>query len=187
MIKLRKDYEGYKNKNYGIILNLIRIILNPGFITIFIFRITDFFYRLNKKIFYLPSKILMLIPRVLFGIEIEVGADIDSGFKIVHGNGIVIGHKVKISKNVTICQQVTIGGNNNKRRELDNEIIEQPILREGVRISPGAKVIGPIIIGKNSIIGVNSVVTKDILDTSTVVGNNRVLKKENNENTIYKQ
>lgn len=186
MKKLYKDFKKYKNEEYGIIINFLKIILNPGFITMIFFRIADFIYCINRKYMYFFSKIIMLIPRILFGIEIEIGAEIGEGFKIVHGNGIVIGHKVKIGKNVIVAQQVTIGGNNLKKRELDGKILEQPIIKDGVRISPGAKVIGPIIVGENALIGVNSVITKDVSDNMIMIGNNQKLREKKNENSIYK-
>lgn len=45
-------------------------------------------------------------------------------------------------------------------------------------IGAGAKIIGSIVIGSNVCIGANAVVTKNIPDNCTVVGFNRVLKKE---------
>ena len=51
-----------------------------------------------------------------------------------------------------------------------------PILEEGVYVSMGAKVLGPITIGAWSVIGANAVVTEDIPPFSTVFGNNRILR-----------
>ena len=43
------------------------------------------------------------------------------------------------------------------------------IVGNNVRISAGAKVVGPITVGDNSIIGVNAVITKDVPPNSIVV------------------
>jgi serine acetyltransferase len=51
-----------------------------------------------------------------------------------------------------------------------------PILEEGVYISPGAKVLGPVRIGAWTVIGANAVVTEDIPAFATVIGMNRVLR-----------
>lgn len=175
--KIKEDFNMYKNFKYGFLINFFKILLNPGFLSIFIFRIADFLYTINSKVFYFPAKVIMLVPRILFSIEIEIGATINSGLKIVHGSGIVIGHKVVIGKNVVICQQVTLGGNNYKIRSFNDLIIEQPIIKDSVRLSPGAKVIGPIVIEKNSIIGVNAVVTKDVLEGEVIIGYNKRIEK----------
>ena len=51
-----------------------------------------------------------------------------------------------------------------------------PILEEGVYVSMGAKVLGPVTIGAWSVIGANAVVTEDVPPFSTVFGNNRILR-----------
>ena len=56
---------------------------------------------------------------------------------------------------------------------LDNK---WPTLEEGVYVSMGAKVLGPVRIGAWSVIAANAVVTEDIPPFSTVFGNNRILR-----------
>ena len=43
-------------------------------------------------------------------------------------------------------------------------------LQENVVIGSGAQILGPVVIGKNSLIGANAVVTKDVPDKSIMVG-----------------
>ncbi|MGL5459124.1 MAG: serine O-acetyltransferase [Cetobacterium sp.] len=175
--KLKKDYRKYYNKNFNVVINIIRILLNPGFITIFLYRIANFLYELSPVWLYFFSKILMLIPRILFGIEIEIGAKIGGGLAIAHGVGIVIGSKVIIEENVDIYQGVTLGGNN-KIRELKEKSMEQPLIKDNVRLAPGCKILGPVIIEKNCIIGANCVVTKDIPINSLVISGGKIIIKD---------
>ncbi|MGL4537657.1 MAG: serine O-acetyltransferase [Cetobacterium sp.] len=177
---LTKDYKKYYNKKFNPLINIIRIFLNPGFISVGIYRIANFLYELSPVWLYFFSKILMLIPRILFGIEIEIGAKIGYGFGIIHGTGIVIGSKVIIGENVDIYQGVTLGGNN-KIRELNKEKIEHPIIKNNVRLSPGCKIFGPVIIEKNCIIGANCVVTKDIPINSLVISSGKIIINEREE------
>ncbi|MFR9019881.1 MAG: serine O-acetyltransferase [Fusobacterium sp.] len=114
-MKIYKDYLNYKTSENKI-YNFVRTLLYPSFIAIVLFRFADGIYHLNKKIFYFPAKIIMLIPRILFGIDISIGAEIGEGLTIGHGCGIVIGTNAIIGKNVSIAQQVTIGGNYGKTR-----------------------------------------------------------------------
>lgn len=60
----------------------------------------------------------------------------------------------------------------------DNYIGKQHI-KEGTLIGTGARILGELTIGKNCVIGANSVVTRDIPDNSIVVGYNVVKKKDN--------
>ena len=93
--------------------------------------------------------------------SISPGAKIDSGLSLPHPDGVIIGEKSTIGKNVTIYQQVTIGQNHGK----------YPTIGDNVIIYAGAKIIGGINIGDNSIIGANAVVTKDIPANSIWGGN----------------
>lgn len=57
-----------------------------------------------------------------------------------------------------------------------------PTVGDYVTIGAGAKLIGPIHIGNRVTIGANAVVTKDVPDGATVVGNpGRVIRIDNKE------
>src|SRR3954466_10454869 len=104
--------------------------------------------------------------RFLTSIDIHPGATIGKRFFLDHGFS-VIGESAVIDDDVTIYQHVTLGGTNpttgvgGKRH---------PTIRSGVVIGSGAQVLGPIEIGEGAKIGANSVVTKDVVPGSTVVG-----------------
>jgi serine acetyltransferase len=51
-----------------------------------------------------------------------------------------------------------------------------PTLEEGVYVSMGAMILGPVVVGAWSVIGANAVVTEDVPAFSTVFGNNRILR-----------
>lgn len=167
-MKILKDYRRYSSEKKGKLENMIGILLYPGFITILIFRLADFIYRKNKK-FYFISKILMLIPRVLFGIDISVGAEIGEGFCIGHGCGLVIGSFVRIGKNCSVAQQVTLGGNFGKEGIYKGIKISQPVLEDNCFVGPGAKLLGPVILGENSIVGANVVIINKSYDKNSKI------------------
>ena len=56
-----------------------------------------------------------------------------------------------------------------------------PVLREGVYVGPGARILGHVIVGEWSVIGANAVVTIDVSPYSVVVGHNKVLDKKSTE------
>lgn len=102
--------------------------------------------------------------RFLTGIEIHPGAKIGSRLFIDHGMGVVIGETAEIGSCVTLYHGVTLGGtslNKGKRH---------PTLEDNVVVGAGAKVLGDIVIGKNSRIGANAVVVKSVPPNSVVVG-----------------
>ena len=85
---------------------------------------------------------------------------IGKGLFIQHGFATIIAAK-SIGDNCWINQQVTIGFSNKTA---------SPEINDNVTINAGAKVIGGVRVGKNSIIGANAVVVKNVPDNCTVVG-----------------
>lgn len=99
-----------------------------------------------------------------YGIEIHPAAKIGKGVFIDHGVGVVIGETTEIGDNVTIYQGVTLGGTGKDVGK------RHPTIKDGVMISAGSKVLGPVVIGEYSKIGAGSVVLKDVPPHCTVVG-----------------
>lgn len=126
----------------------------------------------NKRFFWL-GRMFSHIGRWLTGIEIHPGATIGRRVFIDHGMGVVIGETAVIGDDCTLYHGVTLGGtswNKGKRH---------PTLEAGVVIGAGAKVLGPITIGKNAKIGSNAVVVKDVPENATAVGiPARILEEE---------
>lgn len=98
------------------------------------------------------------------GIEIHPGAKIGRRVCIDHGNGIVIGETTEIGDDVMIYQGVTLGGTG---KDIGKR---HPTIESGVMIGSGAKVLGPITIGKNAKVAAGAVVVKDVDPNCTVVG-----------------
>lgn len=98
------------------------------------------------------------------GIEIHPGATIGRRVVIDHGHGIVIGETTEIGDDVMIYQGVTLGGTG---KDIGKR---HPTIEKGVMIGAGAKVLGPIVIGKNSKVAAGAVVVRDVEPNCTVVG-----------------
>jgi serine O-acetyltransferase len=83
---------------------------------------------------------------------------------IDHGMGVVIGQTAEIADDCTLYHGVTLGGTSWKKGK------RHPTLENGVVVGAGAKILGPITVGENSLIGSNSVVVRDVPKESTMVG-----------------
>ena len=143
--------------------NYIEILLfYPGVHALGWYRISHLLYQL--RLIFL-AKVLMNLGKWLTGIEIHPGATIGKGLFIDHGLGVVIGETSIIGDNVTIFQGVTLGGRGNETTKQ-----RHPTLCDGVMIAAGAKVLGPITIGKEAKVGANAVVLKDVPAYATAVG-----------------
>jgi acetyltransferase-like isoleucine patch superfamily enzyme len=87
--------------------------------------------------------------------------------------GIVIERGVRIGSRVTLMHQVTIGRKD--RVGLGQQGSQMPVIEDNVFIGAGAKVLGPVRIGRGATVGANAVVTRDVPSHCTVVGANRIL------------
>jgi len=133
----------------------------PGLHALWLHRIA---YRLWRARLKLVARWVSEFGRFVTGIEIHPGALIGPRFFIDHGMGVVIGETAEIGADVTLYHGVTLGGVSllpGKRH---------PTIEDGVVIGAGAKVLGAITVGKNSRIGANAVVVKDIEPDMVVVG-----------------
>ena len=150
-------------------INKMSIIINyPGVKAVFIHY---FAHRLWNLKFFLIARMLSQFSRFITGIEIHPKANIGKNLFIDHGMGVVIGETSEIGNNVTIYHNVTLGGIS-PSIDSDNQrnLKRHPTLQDDVVVGSGAQVLGPIIIGKNSKIGANAVVTKDVPKNSIMVG-----------------
>ncbi|WP_321332590.1 hypothetical protein [uncultured Bacteroides sp.] len=92
----------------------------------------------------------------------------------------------KIFDNVVIFQNVTIGSNmryNKISREWEN--IGNPIICRNVVIADGAKILGPIIIGENSVIAAGAIITKNIPPNSVAYGVNQFKPKDAKYDLVF--
>ena len=144
------------------------ILTYPGVKAVFFHRISDFFASAK---FDLVARIISQFSRFLTGIEMHPRAKIGKNIYIDHGMGVVIGETSEIGDNVTIYHMATLGGiapsiDSNSQREIKRH----PTLGNNVVVGSGAQILGPVIVGENSKIGANAVVTKDVPSNAVMVG-----------------
>ncbi|MCF6195451.1 MAG: serine O-acetyltransferase [Emcibacter sp.] len=114
--------------------------------------------------FHTLGRFISHIGRFLSGIEIHPGAKLGKGVFFDHGMGIVIGETAEVGDNVTLYQGVTLGGTSLEGGK------RHPTLEDGVIVGAGAKILGPILVGRNARVGSNAVVVKPVAENSTVIG-----------------
>ena len=137
------------------------VLCYPGFHALLFYRVANAAWRHGWT---LVGRFLSHVGRVVTGIEIHPGATIGRRVFIDHGMGVVIGETAVIEDECTLYHGVTLGGtswNMGKRH---------PTLQRGVVIGAGAKVLGPITLGKGAKVGSNAVVVRDVPPGATAVG-----------------
>ena len=145
-------------------------------IVLFIHKIVYEMKRLRIPL--LPTLVNKLFIRLLFGCQLGSSTKIGNNVILGYGGlGIVIHERAEIGDNVNIGTCVTIGGTTKK--------YGVPVIGDNTIIASGAKILGPIRIGKNCVIGANAVVVDDIPDNCLAVGIPARIIKENIEITDY--
>jgi len=141
-----------------------------GVQAVIIYRFTHLLWQ--YKLYWL-ARFISTFARWITGIEIHPGAVIGRRFFIDHGMGVVIGETAEIGDDCMMYHGVTLGGTS------WDKVKRHPTLKDGVIIGAGAKILGPITLGKSVRVGSNSVVVKSIDDNCTVVGiPGRILDKK---------
>jgi serine O-acetyltransferase len=136
--------------------NLIWLIQNyQEFRNLFYYRIGSYTKIWSRYILSVSKKLYKPMDTLFIN-----SPSIGPGLFIQHGFSTII-EADKIGENCIINQDVTIGY---------KDEFGKPILGNNVHICAGAKVLGKIVIGDNSIIGANAVVTKNVPPYCTVAG-----------------
>ncbi|MFD0387296.1 serine O-acetyltransferase [Tistrella bauzanensis] len=158
---LKREIDVVFDRDPAVRSRLEVILCYPGFHAILIYRAANWLWRRDVK---LLGRWVSHLGRFLTGIEIHPGATIGRGFFIDHGMGVVIGETTEIADNVTLYQGVTLGGTSWEKGK------RHPTVETGTIVGAGAKVLGPITVGRDARIGSNAVVVKDVPSGATVVG-----------------
>jgi serine O-acetyltransferase len=144
-----------------------------GFWVLVVYRFGRWRYRVRptllRKFFSLIYKFLYKFIQIITGIELPCEAEIGKHFVIDHFGGIIISGYAKFGDNCRIRTGVVVG-----IRRIEEHVA--PIIGNNVDIGTGAKLLGPITIGDNVVIGANAVVITDIPSNSIAVGVPAVVK-----------
>ena len=137
---------------------------NPSFRLLLNYRLGRYFKQTNNSISRLLARRYMYRMVTRRNCQISYEAVIGHNIKFLHPIGIVIGEQVVIEDNVRIWQQVTLGSHGK------GGYLSYPVIRKGVKIFAGAKIIGQIEVGENATIGANAVVLKTVPANAVAVG-----------------
>lgn len=120
----------------------------------------------------LPTLFAAKLLFYLFKIEVSRYASIGPGLRLPHPMGIIIAPNVKIGRDCDLYADV--------RLVLAHGSAKGPVIGDHVFLGDGAKIVGNVSVGDHAIIGVSSVVTKDIPAHATAVGIPARVVDENN-------
>lgn len=116
------------------------------------------------------SRLVEHVIRLVYAARIPAEADINPSVHFSHNAlAVVVTKKASIGPRCQIGMHVLLGSNWPQEGG--------PRLEQDVVVQCGAKIVGPVTIGRGSVIGANAVVLKDVPPHSLVVGVPGVIKK----------
>jgi serine O-acetyltransferase len=140
---------------------LIPLLYFKGFCAITTYRISHALWHAGRK--HLALYFQSLSSEV-FSVDIHPAARIGCGILLDHATSLVIGETAIVEDDVSILHEVTLGGTGKVCGD------RHPIIRTGVLIGAGAKILGRVEVGAGAKIGAGSVVLNDVPAHKTVAG-----------------
>ena len=137
-----------------------RAVTRPGALAIVLYRLS---HRIWARGWETLAEIVWRLNFFLTGADIHPGAEIGGGLRLTHTSGLVVGKGARIGSNVTLLHGVTLGGSSRGFFE-EGAVDGFPDVGDGSKIAAGAKLLGPIKVGRDCFIGANAVVARDLED-----------------------
>lgn len=136
-------------------------------------------YRLSHQLWQDGRRWLALylqsVASEVFAVDIHPAARIGCGILLDHATSFVVGETAIIEDDVSILHEVTLGGTGKETGD------RHPIVRSGVLLGAGAKILGRVEIGTGAKVGAGSVVLNDVPKHTTVAGVPAVIVGESSE------
>ena len=144
-----------------------RVLTRPGPLALATYRLS---HALWRRGWATAAEVIWRLNYFLTGADIHPGAEIGGGLRLTHTTGLVIGKGVRIGSGVTLLHDVTLGGSSRGFFE-EGAIDGFPTIGDDSKIAAGAKVLGPITVGRGCFVGANAVLTRDLADGTVYTPN----------------
>ena len=137
------------------------VLFFKGFLALSTYRVSHQLWQDGRRwlALYLQS-----IASESFAVDIHPAARIGCGILLDHATSFVVGETAIIEDDVSILHEVTLGGTGKETGD------RHPIVRSGVLLGAGAKILGRVVIGTGAKVGAGSVVLADVPPHTTVAG-----------------
>lgn len=141
--------------------------LEPGFWAVAVHRFGNARMGIRSRLLRAPCSLVYktaaLGVRWFWGIKLDYTVELGRRVRIWHHGGMILGAR-RIGNDVHIRQNTTFGVVRRSQRS------GKPIIEDGADIGCGVAILGPVRVGRDSIIGANTVVVRDVPPASVVVG-----------------
>ena len=139
---------------------VVRVLTRPGPLALLLYRASHGLWCSGRPAL---AELVWRTNLFLTGADIHPAAEIGGGLRLTHTSGLVIGRHARLGSDVNVLHGVTIGGSGKAWFDPSYED-GLPEIGDGTEIWAGAKVLGPVKVGRGCHIGANAVVTRDLPD-----------------------
>ncbi len=163
-----------------------QLIKNKCFRPIFTLRMCQHFDSKNNKLMLTIFRIIHRNSCDKAGLLMSWKCDIGPGFSLTHTFGSGITELAKLGSNITLLHGTSIAQKDSIAED-GSRTSHGATIEDNVWLGTNSTIIGNITVGKSSIVGANTLVTKDVPKESIVVGNpQKILTKKAIEDVYNK-
>lgn len=144
---------------------ITRLPTNPGLLATLFLRANQCIARSGRQ---RVADLLRTIGNSLIGVDFAGGPDVGPGLFLVHPVGVTLGHGVRIGENVTLASGVVLAARYYDPRAGEDQGFAT--IEDGVVLGAHAVVVGSVTVGRNAMVGANSVVLSDVPENAVVMG-----------------
>ncbi|WP_371811212.1 serine O-acetyltransferase [Aeromicrobium sp. CFBP 8757] len=160
------DYARYRpGARQGWLHVLLRVPSVPGLLASLLLRSQQCLFRSGHVT---AAHSLRTLGNVLVGADFGAGMQVGRGFMLAHPVGVTIGFGLVIGDDVTFAGGVTCAARHYDARPGREQ--EFATIGDGVLIGANAVLVGGVTIGRNAVVGANSVVLSDVPEDAVVMG-----------------
>ena len=141
---------------------LVDVLLLPGAWAVLLFRVSSSLHNAGLRPL---SRLLYFLNVVLFGVDLAPSAVVGPGLALPHPIGVAFS-PVVIGRRVRLMGGVRLGGGGFEEEQRDGF----PTICDEAYIFDGAKVFGPVTVGSRTVVGTNSVVSRDLPPNAIALG-----------------
>lgn len=144
---------------------LTRIPSNPGLLASVLLRAQQVLARSGRL---RTAGLLRTLGNTLVGADFGPGMVVGPGLALVHPVGVTMGFGARVGDNVTFAGGVVLAARYYEPQDSDEPLFAT--IEDGAAIGAHAVLVGPVRIGKNAVVGANTVVLSDVPDNAIVMG-----------------
>lgn len=162
---VRSDLSALRGSQGGLLRVVLALPFEPGLVASLLLRTQQCLHRSGHT---LLARAMRTLGNVLIGVDFGPGMVVGPGLRMVHPVGITMGFGARIGDNVTFAAGVTLAA---RYYELEYDGEQAfPTLEDGVVVGTHAVLVGGITVGRNAMVGANSVVLADVPANTVVLG-----------------